>query len=207
MSRYFISTSLIILLLNCQAVNAQITPGYIIGINRSSLSINSGGLTSGPETVTGIHFGGVLDMPLNKFISFQPNLLFTAKGSNFSIDSTEYSLSPIYIEVPLYFVFSFGSEYLAVSLSAGPYIACGVGGYKIISGGEMQDLKYGSGNSKDLKAFDAGFDLGAGINIGGIVISAHYEIGLANLMPVHMPDSEMKNKVWAISISSLFAFK
>jgi hypothetical protein len=146
-------------------------------------------------------------MPLNKIFSFQPNLLFTAKGSNFSLDSIDYSLSPIYIEIPLYLVCSFGSENLGISISAGPYIACGVGGFKIVAGGAMQDLKYGSGNSKDLKAFDAGLDFGTGINIRGIVISAHYEIGLSNLLPVHEPDTEMKNKVWAISISSLFAFR
>lgn len=207
MIKFFISALLIILLLNLERAEAQIRPGYIIGINRSTLSIKSAGLTSGPETITGIHFGGVLDMPLNKIVSFQPNLLFTAKGSNFSIDSVDYSFSPIYIEVPLFIVCSFGSEYLGISLSAGPYIACGVGGYKIVSGGAMQDLKYGSGNSKDLKALDAGLDLGAGINIGGIIISARYEIGFPNLLPVHNPDSEMKNKVWAISISSLFAFR
>jgi hypothetical protein len=198
---------IVILFAGSGTSEAQIRPGYIIGINRSTLDIKSKDLTVNPETITGIHFGGVLDIPLNKNISFQPNLLFSAKGSNFRIDSLDFSLSPIYIEIPLLAVFSLGSDYFRVSLSGGPYIACGVGGYKILSGGEMQDIKFGSGNEKDLKAFDAGFIFGGGMSIAGFIISAHYEIGLSNLVPVPVYMSEMKNKVFEISISSLFMDK
>jgi hypothetical protein len=58
-----------------------------------------------------------------------------------------------------------------------------------------------------LKPFDIGLNFGAGINIKGLMISAQYGIGLANLSPVTIGDSEMKNKVIGISISSLFARK
>ena len=196
---------IICLTIAIQETEAQIRPGYIIGVNRSTFDIKSNNLTVNPETITGIHFGGVLDIPLNKNISFQPNLIFTAKGSNFKIDSTEFSLSPIYIELPLLVVCRFGSEYFSVSLSAGPYAACGVDGYKIISGGEMQEIKFGTGSEKDLKTLDAGFKFGAGINISGIMISVHYGIGLANIIPVSDSVLEMRNKVFEISVSSLFA--
>lgn len=198
---------MIILLVNSGFLQAQIRPGYIIGINRSTLEIKSADLTKKPETITGIHFGGALDIPINKNISFQPNLLFTAKGSNFTFDSTEYSLSPIYVEIPVYLVFSTGSDYIRLQLSAGSYVACGVGGYKIVSGGQLQDLRYGSGSEKDLRTFDAGFNFGAGIYFGGFVISVRYEIGLPNLMPSSSPATEMKNKVLGISLSSLFIYQ
>ncbi len=192
--------------LGFREAEAQIKPGYIIGISLSTLDIKSQNLNPNPETITGIHFGGILDIPLNKNISFQPGLLFTAKGSNFKTDSTDISLSPIYVEIPALAMFSIGSDYFRISLSGGPYIACGVGGYKIVSGGQMQDIKYGSGSGKDLKTFDAGFLFGAGITIAGIIISAHYEIGLANIIPVHEYANEMKNKVFEISLSSLFTY-
>jgi hypothetical protein len=58
-----------------------------------------------------------------------------------------------------------------------------------------------------LKPFDIGLNFGAGVNIKGLLISAQYEIGLANISPVTTVYSEMKNKLIGISISSLFAGK
>jgi hypothetical protein len=133
--------------------------------------------------------------------------LFSAKGSNYKNDSVEFSLSPIYIEVPVIAVYSFGSDAIKISLFAGPYFACGVGGYKIESGSELKNISFGSGKNNDLKPFDIGLNFGAGINIKGLLISAQYGIGLSNLSPVTLYVSEMKNKVIGISISSLFARK
>jgi hypothetical protein len=187
-------------------LSAQIKPGYVFGVNLSTITLKTKDISSNPETPAGIHFGGYFEIPVKGNFTLQPRLLLSAKGSNFQVDTLEYSLSPIYIEVPVIAVFSFGSDEIKVSLFTGPYIACGIGGYKIEPGGELKKINYGSGENDDLKPFDFGLNFGAGINIKGLLISAQYGIGLANLSPITAIE-EMKNKVIGISISSLFAVK
>jgi hypothetical protein len=185
-------------------MHAQIKPGYIFGMNLSTLSFKNEGKISDPSTLIGVHYGGFYEIPLNRNFALQPSLLFSAKGSNYKIDTLAFSISPIYIEGSLIVSYSFGSNAIKISLFAGPYFAIGIGGYKIESGGELKNISFGSGENNDLKPFDAGFNLGAGVNIKGFVITAQYGIGLANLSPATTIDSEMKNKVIGISISSLF---
>jgi hypothetical protein len=188
-------------------IYAQIKPGYIFGLNLSTVTLKTKGLSTKPETPVGIHFGGFFEIPLESNLSLEPSLLFSAKGSNFKIDTVDISLSPIYIEVPVIAIYSFGSDAVKISLFAGPYFAWGVGGYKIESGDKLKNISFGSGNNNDLKSFDIGFNFGAGINYKGLLISAQYGLGLSNLAPVTINYSEIKNKVIGISISSLFTHR
>jgi len=188
-------------------IHSQIKPGYIFGVNFSTVSLNAKGIISSPETPVSFHFGGVCEIPVIGNLTFDPAILLSAKGSNYKIDTVEFSLSPIYIEIPVIMMYSFGTDNIKISLFAGPYFACGVGGYKIGQGGELQNINYGSGANDDLKTLDFGLNFGAGVNIKGLLISAQYGIGLANIAPESTFDSEMKNKVIGISISSLFAGK
>ena len=186
-------------------MQAQIKAGYIFGLNLSTMTLKTQGISSHPDTPIGIHFGGFFEIPIKDNFTLQPGLLVSAKGSNYKIDSVEFSLSPIYLEVPVIAVYSFRIDAVKISLFAGPYFACGVGGYKIESGSELKNISYGSGENNDLKPFDIGLNFGAGVNIKGLLISAQYGMGLANVSPVATIDSEMKNRVIGISISSLFA--
>jgi hypothetical protein len=186
-------------------MQAQIKPGYIFGMNLSTMTLKTQGISSHPDTPIGIHFGGFFEIPIKGNFTLQPGLLFSAKGSNYKIDSVEFSLSPIYLEIPVIAVYSFSIDAVKISLFAGPYFACGVGGYKIESGSELKNISYGSGENSDLRPFDIGLNFGAGVNIKGLLISAQYGMGLANVSPVATIDSEMKNRVIGISISSLFA--
>ena len=207
MKIYLKSALAILLMVSFTEVQAQIKPGYIFGLNLSTVTLRTKGISSRPETPAGIHFGGFLEIPIKGNFALQPGLLLSAKGSNFKIDSTEFSLAPVYLEVPVMAVFSFGSDVIKISLFAGPYFACGIGGYKIESEGGFRYLSFGSGENKDLKPFDFGFNFGAGVIFKGFMISAQYGIGLLNILPSTTTDSEIKNKVIGISISSLFAVK
>jgi hypothetical protein len=207
MNNYLKSVLGIIFAVAFTNLHAQIKSGYVFGLNFSTVTLKTNGISSDPETPVGVHFGVFYEIPLKRNFALQPALLFSAKGSNYKIDTVEFSLSPIYIEVPVNAVYSFGSDVFKISLYAGPYFAVGMGGYKIISGGELKSITYGSGVTKDLKIFDAGLNFGAGINIKGLLVSAQYGIGLTNVSSVKTNVSEMKNKVIGISISSLFAGK
>jgi hypothetical protein len=202
----FLKVSLVVFLaFTFTHLNAQVKSGFIFGINLSTMTINVPGLSSNPTTPVGIHFGRIFEIPLSRHISFQPAFLFSAKGSDYKIDTSNISISPIYIEIPVNALFCFGSEAFKVFIYAGPYFAFGMGGYKIESGAPLKDIKWGSKGNDDLKPFDVGLNFGAGINIKGFLISGQYGLGLANLSPVTSDNSEIKNKVIGISISSVFA--
>ena len=197
----------IILALSFTSTLAQVKTEYVFGLNLSTITLKINGVSSKASTPAGIHFGGFIEVPLNGRFTLQPGLLFSAKGSDYKVDTIEYSISPIYIEVPVIAVYSFGSDVFKISLFAGPYFACGVGGYKLGSGAGIENIRFGSGKNHDLKPFDIGLNFGAGINIKGLLISAQYGIGLANISPMASADTEMKNKVIGISIRSSFAGK
>jgi len=182
-------------------MHAQIKPGYIFGLNLSTMTLKTIGISSNPETPVGIHFGGCFEIPLKGNFTFLPSLLFSAKGSNYKIDTVQYSLAPVYIEVPVIVAYSFGSDAVKISLFAGPYFACGIGGLKMDLRGDLIDINFGSGEDNDLKPVDVGLNFGAGVKIKGLLISAQYGIGLANISPVKTVYLEMKNKVIGISIS------
>jgi hypothetical protein len=207
MKSYLTAALLILLILTFPRLHAQVKTGYIIGINRSSMAFGKVGSCSDQKTQTGIHFGGIFEIPIVGNLIFQPRVLLSAKGSNYKIDTVDYSLSPIFIEVPVLAGYSFGTDEIRIFFYAGPYFACGIGGYKIVSEGGMQNINYGTGEDKDLKHFDMGLNFGAGISIKGFQISAQYGMGMANISPVTIDGTEIKNKVIGISLSSLIARK
>jgi hypothetical protein len=185
-------------------LNGQIRYGQIIGLNLSTMTMINEGKSYTPKISPGIHFGGAIELPLGRNFFFQPALLFSAKGSVYKIDTLQYSISPIYAEVPVIISYSFGSEVIKITLFAGPYFACGIGGNTLLTGGQFKNISYGSDVSNDLKRFDIGIYSGAGLNIKGFLICAQYEYGLTNLSPPVSADSEMKNRVLAISFVSAF---
>lgn len=189
---------LFVILLTVVTTNmeAQIKGGYVFGVNMGTLSLKTKGIYSNLETKGGINLGLFYEIPLTKRISFQPKFMFSAKGTDYKIDSIQYSLSPVYIEIPLNFGYRIGN----FSLFAGPYFACGIGGLAMDRKGNLKDIRFGSGENKDMKQIDAGLNFGLGVNIKGVMISAQYGIGLVNIAPGKSVYSEMKNRVFGISI-------
>jgi hypothetical protein len=198
---------LIFLVVILSDLDAQIKSGYNFGLNLSSMTLNMKGLSSEPETSAGFHFGRIFEIPITGNFAFQPGLLLSAKGSDYKINNIPFSIAPIYIEIPVIVAYSFGPEAFKISIFSGPYFAYGVDGYKIGSGGEMKDISYGSDENDDLKPFDTGFNIGAGVNIKGFLITAQYGLGLANLSTASEADSKIKNKVIGVSFTSIFETK
>lgn len=204
----FLRTGLVIILVFISADSfSQMHPGYIFGMNLSTLKLNTDDLTQDPDTQIGIHFGAIIEIPVGGRFALRTALILSAKGSDYEVDSISHSLSPVFVEVPLLAIYRFGSNVVRFSLYAGPYIAYGLGGYKIVGDDPLKNLKYGSGENRDLRAFDTGFNFGAGVTVKGMLISAQYGIGLANLSPDTSDGSEMKNQVIGISISQAFDIK
>jgi hypothetical protein len=203
MKRYHSLVLITYLMVAFTDVQAQVKHGYIFGLNLSTITLKTKDITSKPNMPAGVHFGGFFEMPLKEPFSLQTGLIFSAKGSNYKIDTTEYSLSPIYIEIPFMVACSFGSEAVKISFFTGPYFAYGLGGYKIESGSDLKNINFGNGVKSDMRPFDAGINFGAGINIKGFLVVVQYGIGLINLAPSIEAGSVMKNKVIGISVCTL----
>jgi hypothetical protein len=188
------------LLLTCTFSQAQMTSGYRFGINLTTMKLVTPGLSSEPQRPMGIHFGGNFEIPVSGKFYFQSGALFTAKGTDYDVDSIYHSLAPAFVEIPMSIAYKFGirrsTKYFVY---AGPYIAFAMGGYKIIGGDPISNISWGKDG--DLRRFDTGFNLGIGINRNGNVFSVQYGTGLSNLSP--LKGSMMKNRVISISISSL----
>jgi hypothetical protein len=194
-----------LLLLGSADIIAQVRTGQMVGFNFSNMKLNAGGSPIEAQGATGIHYGLIFSIPASENFAFQPGIIFSAKGSSFLLDTLDISLSPIYLEVPLNLILSFGRDAFGVTFFTGAYFSYGIGGTKIVSGGEAKEIAYGSGDSKDLKHFDIGLNFGAGFNIRGFLITAQYGLGLANLSPTASNSTEMQNRVIGISLTTLFA--
>lgn len=181
-------------------VNGQVKPEYVFGMNLATMSVKVNGVSYDTDTPVSFHFGASLELPVTDNFSLLPTLLFSAKGTDYEIDNVSYSISPIFLEMPLTAAYSIGSDAFKVTVFSGGYIAFGISGYKIVGAGELKSINYGSGKNDDMRSFDAGLIFGAGVNIRGILISAQYGMGMSNLSPVASADSEMKNKVIGISV-------
>jgi hypothetical protein len=186
-------------------INAQISTSQIVGFNFSTMEMHVNNQSVDTEGSTGIHFGLLLPLPIVDHFSVQPGIMFSSKGASYMVDTVDISISPIYLEIPVNLAFDLGTDAFSVTLIAGTYFSCGVGGNKIESGGAAQEIFYGSGESKDLRLLDFGINLGAGIKIKGFLISARYGYGLTNLYPDDSSDTELNNRVIGISLTSSFA--
>jgi hypothetical protein len=193
----FLVIWMILLISNIQA---QPKIGLTAGLNLSTMAFKSMGISLDPKMLAGFNVGAISEFSLKGNLYLQPAILFSTKGSKFSALEEEMSISPSYIDVPVNAVYKFGSGSTIFFLEAGPYFAFGIGG-NVDYGGESADIVYGSDESSDMKAFDYGFNIGGGVEINRLVISAHYGLGLANLAPVTTDDTKMKNNVIGLSIS------
>jgi hypothetical protein len=184
------------------SVNGQFKPEYVFGMNLATMSVKTNGISYDTETPVSFHFGATAEFPVNDNFAFLPAILFSAKGTDYEIDNISYSISPIYLEMPLTAAYSIGSGAFKITLFTGGYVAWGISGYKIVGAGELKSINYGKSPNDDMKSFDSGLIFGAGVNIKGLLISAQYGMGMTNISPVVSADSEMKNKVIGISFSN-----
>lgn len=198
----------IILLLATQGTIAiaQDTPlrfGVNAGFNLSTASYNN------PASETsyrpGLRFGVTADYYLSKRLFFQSGLTFATKGSeirNFDRGFKEESLPTekrtyrqMYLQLPVMvgYKFTLGKDF-DLLLSAGPYVAYGVGG-KIkdeISSGKFPDgsteKKYFPFSHNQLRRFDYGLAFGLQAEYRKIRIGIGYELGLNDILKPQRTD-------------------
>jgi hypothetical protein len=196
------------------------------GLNLANVSITENGRIDDAKTLTSFQVGIIGDVPLTSFISLQPGLLVTGKGSktqNGDPSSANYfkaTSNPIYIEIPISLVFKgpIGND-AKFFAGAGPYLGIGVAGKNKTEGkifgtsfssekniewsdDDPSTLSYEEGAGFGImKRFDYGLNGTAGIETKNIVLSVNYGLGLAKLQSGDNSSEDDKNKHRVLSFT------
>jgi len=172
--------------------------GAKAGVNFASIT---GDMVDSFDSRTAFHVGFVAEIVISETFSFQPELLYSAQGADYSeegFEAFEGTVTLDYLNVPLMAKFYVGEGF---SLEAGPQI------------GLLLSAKddYGDGE-EDIKEYVKGTDFGVNLGVGykmesGLNFSARYNLGLSNDLDVDDFESEgaeYKNSVIQVSVGYFF---
>jgi hypothetical protein len=196
------------------------------GLNLSNVTISENGRVDDAKNLTSFQAGFIGDIGLCKFVSLQPGLLVTGKGSKTQsgepTDANYYkaTTNPIYLEVPLNLVFKFGeNDGPNFFVGAGPYLAIGIAGKNKTEGkflgtafsnesniewsnDDPTTLNYEEGAGFGImKRFDYGLNGTAGIDLKKAVLSVNYGLGLAKLQSGSESSDDENNKHRVLSFT------
>ncbi len=219
--------SVCMLVLTCSLARAQEAELYVKGgLNIANVTVGSDGSIDDAKAIASFHAGLMADLPLNKFLSVQPALLFTGKGSKTQSGSSsdpnyfKATSRPYYVELPVNLVIklplqSDGSAFFA---GAGPYVAMGVAGKNKVEG-KIFGVAFSSEKSIDfsnddpttgteegaglgiVRRFDFGLNATAGLLLNNVLVSVNYGFGLAKLQSGSDNGSNNDNKHRVLGLS------
>ena len=184
---------------------------------------------------TGFHIGVVMDYEISESLFFTTGLTYISKGYSFDLEegiddgggtvdgSSSATLN--YLEIPLHITFKVSD----LQLFAGPYVAIGLNGnfvddFTITDNlgntfvvDEESTLKpvFGEVSEGDLEddedaftGLDYGFNLGVGYQVGPVLISLGYSLGLNSIVPSYEGEDENDDTITnrVISLSGTYMF-
>ena len=203
------------------------------GINLANVSTTENGRVNDVNQLTSFHVGVIGDVKIGaSFLSLQPGLLFTGKGSKIQEGTAGQSgyykqtFNPRYLEVPVNLVFKapIGNS-ARFFVGAGPYAAIGIGGKVTTEGTNILGQTYSHENdiqfSNDdpttfnkeegaglglVRRFDYGLNGTTGIEGKSMVVGVNYGLGLAKLQSGSNSDDDNNNKHRVLSFTLGFKF-
>ena len=196
------------------------------GINLANVSIDDNGNIDDAKTLTSFQVGLVGDLPVLPFLSIQPGILLTGKGTKSQSGSAsdanyfKATTNPLYIEIPVNLVLKgpIGKD-AKVFVGAGPYLGIGVAGKNKVEGKFLgnafssdEDIRWSNDDPSTLnyeegagfgimKRFDYGLNGTAGIEGKSTVLSVNYGLGLAKLQSGSDSSQDEKNKHRVLSFT------
>lgn len=215
---------------------AQISFGPKIGGNLSKYAYNFDDSDFEPDAKFrfGNSVGAVVDMPLLDFLSFQPSLLFSVKGSAYDLEEMnpnhEYDGfmrdRVMYTEIPLNFAAKLELGPGSAQVFLGPYVAMAFSGKSIskydvtLQDGtvtkvdEIDDIKFRNTVSEDdiednedaswMRPLDYGLSFGVGYQWNALLFNLGYQMGLANLTPDYEDSDGFDRADYKVKNTSLF---
>ncbi|MBI9033485.1 MAG: PorT family protein [Bacteroidales bacterium] len=171
----------------------------------------------------GFHIAATAEYPLTDMFSFETGMGLSTKG--YRIDESETILGHtltvkggtnlLYVDIPLTAKATFDLGKAKVYGVFGPYLGFGIIGkmkYELSVMGESEteetEIKWGSDEAKDdIKRFDYGLIIGAGVDINAIQFGLSYGLGLANISAYTDNHSLINNRVLGLSIGYKFGVR
>ena len=155
------------------------------------------GLTSFPALVAGVF----MTFPLASWIEFQPEALYSVKGSRFEGSGFTSTALVDYLEVPMLARVSRRGGTLGFYVAGGPYVAFRLRARtRTTFSGATEELDIG----EETEALDFGLSIGGGVEWRRLVFDGRYLYGLQNVVKDQSDDLKITNR--AISITAGFRF-
>ena len=192
------------------------------GLNLANITKSTSGETQKNNLLTTFNAGVLGRINIADPLAFETGLLLDGRGSKSENGSGnnyyKATFNPLYLEIPANLVvrIPFQNNASNLFINAGPYVAMGIAGKNKVDGKLLgvefhtsKDIKFTSAdptaddNAFDkLKRFDYGVNVGAGVDIGAVLIKVNYGMGLAKINSKQTNNSEdAKNKYRTVSIS------
>jgi len=134
------------------------------------------------NVLTGFNVGLFAKVPVTSFVSVQPEVNFTTKGSELTYNNAftqgKAKFRMNYIEVPLLLVVNVTKN---LNIHAGPYLAYLIDG-KVTNDSDVNSFDFENTiNTDDFNRFDAGLAAGLGLDLDALSFGARYNYGLTTI--------------------------
>ncbi|WP_428229982.1 porin family protein [Flavobacterium sp.] len=198
--------------LTVMAQTQKVKLGVKAGLNISNLTFDDSELNSSNKT--GFTAGIMVEVPLAKKFSIQPELLYSQQGTKTSFSDQDVTNSNYkstidlnYLNIPVmlkYFVVK------GLSVQAGPQI-----GILLKANNKYQDnfLGYENQETFNLKDYSAGIDTSVNLGLGyqfkdKFYTDVRYNISYSNVFKEgdanHFINNDMKNRVFQVTVGYFF---
>jgi outer membrane protein W len=157
---------------------------------------------------SGFQIGATAEFPITDIFLFETGLILTTKGFKISesSDGMDYDgkLNLMYFEIPITGKAVYEVGDMQIYGIFGPYIGFGLSGkskYESNGNSTEESIDWGSNaDEDDLKRFDFGLIVGAGVEIQSIQAGISYGFGLTNISPESDGGYKDLNRVLAITV-------
>lgn len=185
------------------AQGLRVRPGIEAGVTFARFA---GDNLSGVENRTGAFGGVLLTIDLGRYLALEPGAMYSSEGSNLNLGpGLNGTIKADYIQLPLRLVLSAppGSTrrlrpYVYAGPSLGLQVKCRV---TVRSGGGVNsaDCGHPSVPESDTKGTQVGVHVGAGLELGALVLGIRYQAGLTSIDDVP-PRDKLTTRVLALSV-------
>jgi hypothetical protein len=192
-----------VLLLFVHFVQAQ-RFGIKGGVNFANVAISTSGVSISPSSITGFQAGPVIECNLNNSLYLNSGVLYSLKGFKIKSGTDKMQETFNYLEIPVNVAYKFPTGgNMDFFIQAGPYLAYAASGKTKLNDVSV-DLDF---KEQGIKRFDYGLGFGAGLDLGALVASINYQLGLNNLNDDSTTEGSIKNKVFQVSLAYMFGKK
>lgn len=184
--------------------HAQVSFAPKIGLSYSKLR----GDLQNTAIMPGAFFGGMANLRLSHYYSFQPGVLLSGKGTTLSFSETDDDEMLItYLELPLNNVLMIPAGSGFMQVFAGPYIGYALNGqYRYLEDENnlKEKLRIGTAASDEIKPLDVGVNFGVGYVFEGLEVQFGFGRSITNIS--NNQDEMLKNSVFTVSLAYFFGF-